>query len=249
MVKKVVYISLRPLLKKLGFVLFLSLFQFDFAVAETEKPTQDTGPAMQRLNEYLQALHPWESSTRGFRREHNITLGLARSASLWEVSSNGQDFGSFEDSQYLLTLGYEFHLQLIGGVGYLLGSRGGIGLKKEQSTTIIGPLEDTEIGLRFFLPGVTSGFVLNINPLWRIGIVFDLFLERIEGFKSTNSEFGTHSATGRVWGWGANLDWFYKLNWGIRLDYQVRTGWYHKSHLNYDRWDQMVRIGTIYHLI
>ena len=249
MFKRLIYIPRLNVLKTIIIGLFALAMALEIGWATELPPVESPRPEMKKLKEYLRGLHPWESSTRGFRQDHNVTFGIGQVNGDWTLSSNGQDFGTFSDSHLVATFGYEFHLRLVGGLGYLLGSSIGIGSKPTTEEFDSTQIDNVNIDLRLLLPGVKTGFVLNINPLWRASFVFDLYLERLEGFSSNLESFGRHSATGRVWGWGVRLDWFYRINWGIRTDYHVRNAWYDKTHVSYNRWDQLVRIGMVYHLI
>jgi hypothetical protein len=223
-------------------------------VAPTDSLRADSS-SLKRIAGYRAELHEWEKSVRGFRRDHHFGLNLRRVQGAWDF----ERYGAIRDLQFssyssYLGLSYEFHLQLMGGFGYYLGSGTGITLTDRAD------FSGFRKPLMFSIPGVSAGLVWNGSPAYRVFCGGQLYLERLERIEvrqdggPSNPEIGitARGATAQL-----GLDVFPKLSLAMRSELVWRSFQtvIPKNAANYGtnvmikREEMGVSVGLIYHYI
>lgn len=199
-------------------------------------------------------LHRWERHIRGFRREHNFSLSTGVSSGRWQVDRFGSiEDKSFENTGIFTKFQYTFHLQWIGGFGYLLGSSAGYHYETADRRSDFRPTDAVQY------PGVVAGLVYNFNPVFRVMTTFDVYLERHTGIEE-NDGVGENQkihVTLQAYDAGLFMDVFYDLAWGIRLEAHVREVYYKRPYQSegfpvdaiFSKKDQWLGLGLVYHLL
>lgn len=171
--------------------------------------------SIQKWKDIAGEMSGWARHVRGFRSEHNFAFGTFGELGKWSVqrvdgtASSAGVGGYFE---------YSYHLPIYRSAGAILGSR--ISYGRDLSGSVSGFRPSASIGF----PGVLGGFVLNVNPYWRIGLGVDWHLERYEGIKVPiqDGEPKPIYVTIRSLSYGILTDIFFSLYWAIRFETGVR---------------------------
>jgi predicted porin len=236
-----------------NFLIFLlfNLVAPSVARAETLEATRE---AARKLLVSRDEFHQWERHVRGFRREHNFSLSTGVSSGTWRVGH----FGTVTDREFSTSgiftrFQYSFHLQIYHGFGYLLGSSAGYHFESVDQRSDFRPVS----GIMF--PGVLAGLVYNFNPVFRLSLGADAYLERHNGIamREDDSEEVNVSATMQTYDFGMFLDIFYDLAWALRLEGHFRTVEFLRPKdsegfavdANIKKQDRWVGVGMLYHLL
>ncbi len=200
-----------------------------------------------------QTLHAYDRYVLKFRREHNFAIMSGVTRGTWYV----QRFNTITDRTFpahgvLSRFQYTFHLPLVGGFGYMLGS--GVGYHYESPNTR-GEFRPVSA---WQFPGIVLGLVNNFNSVLRLSTTAEAYLERHEGLKTRQKAI---FVTSNVFDFGAALDIFYDLSFALRLEFHQRELLYDKPNLPSDsietfdvdarlgKKDQVWGLGMVYHLI
>lgn len=163
----------------------------------------------------------WSRAVRGFRREHNFSISYGLVISRWKGHlTDDSNIFSFENEGHQARLAYSFHLPLVGGFGYYLGT---------QTSALMAPsTRDSKGGeLSYGLPGLNVGLILNLSDRVRVASGVELGWHRIEKLGLPESlQRKRISVTGETRTWNAQLDYFYELSWALQLTFE-------SSELNY----------------
>src|SRR6478609_667105 len=76
----------------------------------------------------------WGRAVRGFRREHNFALSYGHAFNRWKghLTDDPRPF-AFRVEAHELRIQYSFHLPLIGGLGYYLGTEASVTMASPSS--------------------------------------------------------------------------------------------------------------------
>ena len=196
----------------------------------------------------------WGRFTRGFRRDHNFAFGAGMAIVNWNIDH----FGAIDQQTYTTNgiysnFQYTFHLQLFRGFGAMLGSS--FGYLEEKSS------DDDEFqpAPAYLFPGLITGLVYNITPVFRPGIYLNYYLERWSGMREQYVKDRTTRVhiTVETLDLAAFVDLFYALSWGVRIEAHQRRNFYPKPRnaANFDidatfvRTDNWYGLGAVYHLM
>lgn len=201
----------------------------------------------------LQNRHVYDRYVLNFRREHNFSIMSGVTRGHWKV----QRFQDLKDRTFpangiLTRFQYTFHLPLLGGFGYMLGSGGGYHYESPNTRGEFRPVSAWQF------PGIILGLVNNFNSIIRLSTTAEAYLERHEGLKTKQK---TIFITSNVFDFGAALDIFYDLSFALRLEYHQRELLYEKPFIPDDsvesfevdaklgKKDTVWGLGMVYHLI
>jgi len=218
---------------KVWIIVLMTCLYWENPAAADEDPAADpviqtitpVGPPAGRNED-----HPWERYVRSFRREHNFAFSLGLDRGRWLV----QRFGDRSDDQIVdqvftsagawTKFQYSYHIQWYRGFGYLLGSSAGYHYERPPANQVWRPVPSMQF------PGVLAGFVLNMNPVWRMSLALDVYLERynkivrhLPGKPET-----AISVTLQTYDLGYFVDVFYDMSWAIRLEAHQRLLYYRR---------------------
>ena len=204
--------------------------------------------SLEQLDRIRNEIHRWDRTVRGFRNEHNFSLSVNSSSYNWSgyLEEQGNIFEDRSES-FHTKFQYRFHLHVVDGFGYYLGS----------AVNIYGPSSyESELvkdSMFIGLPGIVAGFAWNISPAVRISLGIDAFLLRIERFErymSKDSATTTEaSANGRVIAYQAALDIFFTLKSALRAEWEYSELFYSSTHAKFRRKGHSFGFGFVYHLI
>jgi len=204
-----------------------------------------------------QEIHHWERHVRGFRREHNFALTAGVSSGTWSIRHFGTlNHQTYDNSGIYSKFQYAYHIQIVRGFGYLLGSSAGYHYETADSRAVFHPVAAYEF------PGILAGLVYNFSPAIRVAMTGESYLERHNGIEEKNgpNDDTKISVTIPAYDAGVFIDVFYDLGWALRLEA-------HRRHLDYqapnertdeppfpvnaafskdDRW---LGLGLVYHLL
>ncbi len=209
--------------------------------------------ASEKLREVRSQIKEWDQSVLGFRKEHQFSWTLGLSQGRWrfkrfgnQVNKYHSDLGSFTKFRYA------YHLPIWRSFGYLLGTSAGYWDQISGSSGM-------EIQSISMLPGIVSGFVLNMSPGFRTVLALDYYLERWSGLQESNNdgEEPNISVTARSVDVYLALDIFYQLKWAIRIEAHKRWSDYKQPrqsdgkevHASISREDYWYGLGLLYHLM
>ena len=205
-------------------------------------------------------VHRWDRYVRGFRREHNFAFSLGIAKGTWDV----RHFGTLEQKKYsnsgvFTRFQYSFHLPLVGGFGYLLGSSFGYLYESTDKR------REFQAVPALMFPGLLAGFVENFSPVFRWSAALDIYLERLNGLAEHD---GTQPdpeiyVTMEAFDFGTFFDIFYDLEWAVRLELHHRHSEYLEplcavgedcrhdfpSNANIKKDDDWVGLGLVLHLL
>lgn len=198
-------------------------------------------------------LHPWDRYVRGFRREHNMALSLGITSGRWQINKLGSMEGRSSSEQGVYTrCEYSFHLPLVAGFGYMLGSPFGYHYVNQREA------HWRSVSAVMF-PGMLAGLVANFNPVLRLGIMASAWLERHEGIEERDvSPPATNIfVTLESYDLSAFVDVFVRLGWALRIEAHDRQLIYARPHdaENYEvnakieKRDRWYGVGTVLHLL
>lgn len=210
--------------------------------------------SLENLDIYRQALHRWDRSVRGFRKDHNFSLLGGGSRGVWRLKApSDTSTRSIDTDATYLKFQYSFHLQLVDGFGYYLGSSVG-GVFNDRSND-----KKYDLSRGISIPGVVVGLSMNMTPALRLMCGIEGYLERLEGLHFyEDSERKKVNITTQVLSAHIALDIFVRLGWAIRIEGEVRYHSYvspshtdDNSDLAMDLVNSESRygIGIVYHLI
>ncbi len=163
----------------------------------------------------------WSRAVRGFRREHNFSVAYGYVVSRWKGHlTDSTDIFSFANEGHQARISYAFHLPLVGGFGYYLGT--------QTSALVAAPSRDNKGDeISYGLPGLNVGLIINLSDRVRVASGVEFGWHRIEklGLPET-FERKRISVTGETLTWNGQIDYFYELSWAFQLTYE-------SSELNY----------------
>ena len=199
-------------------------------------------------------LHRWERFVRRFRRDHNFSLALGVGSASWQVEKFGTIQGRRYDNTSLFSLmRFAYHVQLVRGFGYFLGSTVGYNYETADSRRPFRPTS----AIRF--PGVLGGLVMNFTPSLRAGVGGDIYLERHDGVQERDriDPDPEISFNMQVFELHAFFDIFYSINWALRISGGGRYMQFFKPREskgldidgNIKKSDQFLGLGFVFHLI
>ncbi|SME87907.1 hypothetical protein [Pseudobacteriovorax antillogorgiicola] len=216
--------SQKALAAALFLLLSMAYSSFSYAEREDLEDSPDLKDLIQQkfedIKQFRSRLHRWERSIRGFRRDHNFSLGIGAFSGAWEgtiprenVNDSQQEILSFlyDTDRYIVRGSYSFHLDLGSRFGYFIGTGFGVSVSesaKQQSFEEPGIYE---------LPGINLGLVWNISPAVRLSLAGSLHLVRIDRFYHETEEAVT-TAIGESQ--SIAIDLFITISSGIRVEYE-----------------------------
>jgi hypothetical protein len=163
----------------------------------------------------------WSRAVRGFRREHNFSISYGYVISRWKGHlTDDEDIFSFANEGHQVRIAYAFHLPLMGGFGYYLGTQ-------TSALMAASSREGKGSELSYGLPGLNVGLILNLSDRVRVASGVELGWQRIEKLGLPERfESKRISVTGETRTWNGQIDYFYELSWAAQLTYEA-------SELNY----------------
>lgn len=195
----------------------------------------------------------WFKYTRGFRRGHNFFLALGRAPSNWTVQGEKLYEGNTTelDLRVLAFFRYAYHLRLLGGFGYMLGSS--IAL----SSSVPIDKESIRVKESIYLPGLSMGLIYDVSPRTRLGILVEQNVIRFPSVvvKQTDSEnsFALQSEAYRI---AILFDYFIAFNWSIHMEYSKERNFFTKKsesaellNIGFNGDVSIVSLGLSFHLI
>lgn len=187
----------------------------------------------------------WSRAVRGFRREHNFMVSYGQVYSRWKghLTDDPRLF-SFQNTGHQVRLGYSFHLPLIGGLGYYLGT--------QTSALIAASSADRKGGeISYGLPGLNAGLILNLSDRLRVSSGVELGWQRIEKLGLPESfDHNRISVSGENRTWSGAIDYFYELSWAVQLVYESAELNYAPSEtLSLSKLSRSWSLGILKHLI
>lgn len=205
-------------------------------------------------------IHEWDRYVRGFRRDHNFALSAGVSQGIWNVKRLGTlEKRKFRNSGVYSRFQYSFHLPLWRGFGYMLGSSFGYHYESSDRRRPFAPVP------AYIFPGILTGLVVNISPVFRAAATFEANMERHDGVREQDGKEPDPeiSITLEAFDFGAYFDVFYDLAWAIRveahhrhLDYLeprcTRDNCRNKGfdvNANFKKEDDWLGIGLVHHLL
>ena len=234
--------------KKWCFLAILFLSSTDIH-AESDGPVLGAfKSSLEQLDKIRKEIHRWDRTVRGFRNEHNFSLSLNNSSYSWSgFMSDPVD--SFEDRSESLhgKFQYRFHLHLVDGLGYYLGSAFNVYGPPDYESDLV---RDT---MFIGLPGIVAGLAWNLSPAVRIAVGIDAFLLRIERFErymsKDSSETREASANARVLAYQLAIDTFFTLKTAVRAEWEYSELFYSTTKTKLRRKGHSFGVGLVYHLI
>ncbi len=163
----------------------------------------------------------WSRAVRGFRREHNFSVAYGYVVSRWKGHlTDSSDIFSFANEGHQARISYAFHLPLVGGFGYYLGT--------QTSALVAVPSRDSKGDeISYGLPGLNVGLIINLSDRVRVASGVEFGWHRIEKLGLPERfERKRISVTGETLTWNGQIDYFYELSWAVQLTYE-------SSELNY----------------
>jgi hypothetical protein len=192
-----------------------------------------------------QALTDWDRVIRGFRRDHNFTLGLGRAMHRWEGNVPGQaDRFRFSSEGWQLDFGYSFHLPLGWGFGYTLGTQTGFGFSESSGSGF-------RTAFTLHLPGWEVGLIWNLNERWRFFSSLIYSWQRVDRLQLPPERGSQKVAlTGDARGYRFAIDYFYNLSWGLRVEGEALDFSYDsKEDLDLRKTGRTLRLAIVKHLL
>lgn len=187
----------------------------------------------------------WSRAVRGFRREHNFSISYGYVLSRWKGHlTDSTDIFSFANEGHQARLGYAFHLPLVGGVGYYLGT---------QTSALVAASSRNSVGgeISYGLPGLNVGLVVNASDRVRLSSGVELGWQRIEKLGLPERfERKRISVTGETLTWNGQIDYFYELSWAVQLTYESSELTYaSEESLSLRKLSRTWSLGILKHLI
>lgn len=187
----------------------------------------------------------WSRAVRGFRREHNFSVSYGYVVSRWKGHlTDSTDIFSFASEGHQARISYAFHLPLVGGLGYYLGTQTG--------ALIAATSRESEGGeISYGLPGLNVGLILNLSDRVRLSSGIELGWQRIEKL-GMPERFNKKriSVTGETQSWNGQIDYFYELSWAVQLTYETSELNYNsKESLSLRKLSRSLSLGILKHLI
>ncbi|MCX6128333.1 MAG: hypothetical protein NTX25_04625, partial [Proteobacteria bacterium] len=187
----------------------------------------------------------WSRAIRGFRGEHNFSIGYGYAVSQWQVHLSGHDEPiHFETRGHQVCMAYSFHLPIWQGVGYALGTR---------SSVLMDASANQEKGseLSYGLPGLHAGLVWNISDHLRVGSGLEFGWQRIDQLRLPKIWNQKQIAiTGETRSYYLAADYFYELSWALHLDYELtRLSYLTTESIDLYKNSKTWSLGILKHLI
>lgn len=160
----------------------------------------------------------WDRYLMGFRSAHQFLSTCGISEGYWVA----KDLGIFpylerKQTGYFCKAQYTFHLRLVGGFGYFLGSSAG------HFITDLAKSEKVKIPNSWQLPSVLGGFVYNFSPSWRATLGLEYYLERFDGIRlRREADSSEIASTAQVTESSIGLEYFFSLKWAAVIRYRNR---------------------------
>jgi hypothetical protein len=187
----------------------------------------------------------WSRAVRGFRREHNFSVSYGYVVSRWKGHlTDSTDIFSFANEGHQARIAYAFHLPLVGGFGYYLGT---------QTSALLAPTSRESEGgeISYGLPGLNVGLIVNLSDRVRLASGIELGWHRIEKLGLPERfERKRISVTGETQTWNGQFDYFYELSWAVQLTYESSELTYNsKESLALRKLSRSWSLGILKHLI
>lgn len=187
----------------------------------------------------------WSRAVRGFRREHNFSVSYGYVVSRWKGHlTESTDIFSFANEGHQARISYAFHLPLVGGFGYYLGT--------QTSALMAETSRESEGGeISYGLPGLNVGLIVNLSDRVRLSSGIELGWHRIEKLGLPERfENKRISVTGETQTWNGQIDYFYELSWAVQLTYESSELTYNsKESLSLRKLSRSWSLGILKHLI
>jgi hypothetical protein len=187
----------------------------------------------------------WSRAVRGFRREHNFSTSYGYVVSRWKGHlTDSTDIFSFANEGHQARITYAFHLPLVGGFGYYLGT--------QTSALVAASSRNSEGGeISYGLPGLNAGLIVNLSDRVRFASGVELGWQRIEKLGLPERfEHKRISVTGETRTWNGQIDYFYKLSWAVQLTYESsELNYTSKESLSLRKLSRTWSLGILKHLI
>jgi hypothetical protein len=187
----------------------------------------------------------WSRAVRGFRREHNFSVSYGYVVSRWKGHlTDSTDIFSFANEGHQARISYAFHLPLVGGLGYYLGT---------QTSALMAESSRESVGgeISYGLPGLNVGLIVNLSDRVRFASGLELGWHRIEKLGLPERfERKRISVTGETQTWNGQIDYFYELSWAVQLTYESSELTYNsKESLALRKLSRTWSLGILKHLI
>jgi hypothetical protein len=187
----------------------------------------------------------WSRAVRGFRREHNFSVSYGYVVSRWKGHlTDSTNIFSFANEGHQARISYAFHLPLVGGLGYYLGT--------QTSALMAATSRESEGGeISYGLPGLNVGLIVNLSDRVRLSSGIELGWQRIEKLGMPERfDRKRISVTGETQTWNGQIDYFYELSWAIQLTYESSELNYNsKESLSLRKLSHSWSLGILKHLI
>ena len=164
----------------------------------------------------------WGQFVGEFREHHNFGLLVGTSSTRWTVNGLGLVHQAPLSEGVYIKGRYSFHIPILQGLGFFLGSSLGYQNHVQDNDSKF------DAGYSIHLPGLLTGIAYNISPAYRLGVGFDVYLERHERISAGEEDEDLYqlSMTMLVYDIMATVDIFSQIDWGIRFEAHARNGTY-----------------------
>ena len=175
----------------------------DGVVSVTEK-------AVQSIKDLGEESRDWEKYVRNFRKEHSLSLMVGYSGKTWSFSTKEGENKKSNINGVEIGVRYSYDVSLYRGLGYFLGSA--LFYKIPTSSGYLDCFGE------FNLPGITGGFVINLNPMFRIYLGSELSVVRITDLKRRDYPDKDIDISMVELSAIMIMDMFFSLKGGLRLE-------------------------------
>ncbi len=187
----------------------------------------------------------WSKALRGFRSDHNFSVSLGVDGSNWRLVRGDNPRFSVASQSLRSEVSYSFHLPLLFGIGYYLGTTFGV-----RSDRFSG--SELSSYYSILLPGLDLGVVWNVANNCRINAGYSFSWQRLDSLKITDLNDGVakSSLTGEAVSYRAGLDYFFNISEALRVEYEQLTFFYSSpSILDLEINGRSVKLGYLKHLL
>ncbi len=160
----------------------------------------------------------WDKAIRGFRAEHNFSVGIGSDSSLLGAAKGTGSRITSRSESLRAEVAYSFHLPIFKGFGYYLGSTAGLIREQFNDNQFQG-------NYNMILPGLDAGLAWNLSNRWRLGLGYTFGWQRVESLKIQDftDEGAKVSINGESVSYRASIDYFFKLSEAVRIEFEQFT--------------------------
>lgn len=228
----------------------LSIFLFGtFSSVSVAMEKSQAGPALAKSPEPEERDQEpdWARVIRGFRRDHNFAATIGYAQNRWDGQSQKViDRFEAQTEAMELKLSYAFHLPLVWGVGYVLGTHAGLITEEKNARGFA-------LARTYILPGIDLGLVWNLNESFRLLGVYSYGWQRPENMTlDMNPREGPDrlAATGDTRAFRLVLDYFFEISMALRIEGEnSRFSYSAKDRFELVKSGRVIRLGLVKHLL